>query len=132
MSSYMYTIGRSNRTISIKSQSNDFVIGFKNVLHARQTIYCMHPDVDIKLYRGIPYPQKFDITAYPSTLLYVRKMKGDFMDPMNDGGFHMNTIKEEEYVDILTKTDMGLLMPHSLVNEDDIEMVWSCHLIEMR
>ena len=124
MSVKVHTIGRGRSVISVRSGVKEYIVGFHNVVHARRTFYEMHPEVEIKLYRGDPRGAEIGrrdgacVIAYPTALAYIKKLRGEFFHPMNDGGFHLNTISHHEYAGILQKPNMGLLMPHSLVDED--------------
>ena len=48
----MYTICRGNKTVSVKSDNKDYIIGFNKILIAKSVQYNIHPEPKIILLRS--------------------------------------------------------------------------------
>jgi hypothetical protein len=132
--SNIYTLQQKDRTLSVLHKKRNFVIGFKNVITARKVHYYMHPEPKIILicndYIEKQVDDKVTIHIDAKSTLFIPKMRGAFLDPMNDGNFHMSQLKEEEFLRFPFLKNLGIIMPYDLVEESEDEFIFRSIVVD--
>lgn len=137
----MYTIKQSSKTLGFQHNNNHYIIGFDNVKLARKIQYSLHPYPEMKLLRGtnqIDLKNVMDKIGCENTslimdleaTLFLPKFKGSSNNPLNDGGYHLNVEKYEDFVAFPFTKMLGVVMPISLTYEDENEFVLLSNVIE--
>jgi hypothetical protein len=135
----VYTIQVKNKTISLYHLGAHYVVGFKNVNMVRKVHYSLNPQPNLLIVRdtnidlhdelevnGYDIPLKLDVNA----TLFIPKLKGCFMDPMNDTGFHISEYEENEFLKFPITKNIGIVLPYNLVEETDEEMMFKAYVID--
>jgi len=115
----MYLLNRGAKSIGFRKKNKSYVIGFTNVIFARQIQYNLHPEPEFDL---------LELSKYKGTL-FVPKHQGDPLHPMNDGGYHMSKIQRHEFYGLPNK-GLGIIVPYEIVSEDDNEYVLRSHVFD--
>ena len=131
-----YTIRRGNKTVSARLRSTDFVIGFRNPTFARNVMHNLHPEPHIVLLRDADndlgpelasaglLDADISLNLDVSATLFVPKAKGSSLDPMHDGGYHVHTYSEDDFLTFPLSKHIGTVMPYSLLDETEDEFVF--------
>ena len=137
--SNVYTLKIGNKTISVNHKQRHYVIGFKNVVHARKVHYSMHPEPKFTLIRdnNIDLSKSLSEEGYDLTLsldvnatLFIPKCKGSTLHPLNDAGVHMATSAEKEFLTYPVLKHIGVIMPYRLFDENDDEFIFTSYVID--
>ena len=62
--------------------------------------------------------------------LFIPKFKGDFMNPMNDAGFHMDSHSEEDFLMFPIHKNIGIVMPILLQDENEDEYIFKVMVMD--
>jgi hypothetical protein len=103
-------------------------MGFTKPVMARQVHYNLHPEPQFTLVRGDPIKHE-DIVFDTTSTLFVPKCKGDFLDPMNDAGFHLSQMKTDEFY-VLPAKGVGIIVPYNLIEDSPDEFMFKAHVID--
>ena len=129
----IHTIRRGNKTVSVRQSSGeDYVIGFRSPIYARNVLHNMHPEPRILLLRDanndlgpeLNLDEDLVLNLDVSATLYVPKFAGNPLDPMNDGGFHVHQYTEDEFLMFPFHKNLGTVMPYLLLDETADEFVF--------
>lgn len=115
----MFVINRGHKTIGFSRKEKSYVIGFQTATIARNVQYNLHPEPRFLLLED----ERFTGT------LFVPKLQGDYLDPMNDAGYHMSQHDRMEFYR-LPATGLGIVIPFDLVAEDAHEFVFRAHVFD--
>ena len=129
----IYTLQQKDRTLSILHKKRNYVIGFKNVIMARKVHYFMHPEPKLLLLCNDYLEKDVDnvkIHIDPKGTLFIPKMNGSFLDPMNDGNFHMAHHKEAEFLSFPFVKNLGIIMPYDLIEESEDEFIFRSVVVD--
>ena len=147
-----YLIKQKNQTVGLNeyhgNRIHQYVIGFKSSILARKVHYNMDPEPVLRLERkdrinitnevnsllaelnvsGVDNEVYIDVMS----MLYVPKMSnpGGIMDPMNDGGFHLQEEPLEDLYMMPFEKNIGMILPYDLLMEDKKQMVLACQVID--
>lgn len=125
--SKIYTIQRQHDILSI-SRKHQYFIGFKTPNLARKVQYSIHPEPELTLVRNENI-HKDEVYFDNSAILFIPKCIGSTLEPMNDGGFHMNKMNENEFYLLLSKR-YGIIIPYDLVAEDQDEFIFKSFVFD--
>jgi hypothetical protein len=88
--------------------------------------YTIHPQPEIQIIRGPP-TQSTDNLA----MLFISKhTQGSPLDPMNDGGFHLAELKYEEFLQIPSKNNLGIILSYAIADDSLEEMAFNSIIID--
>lgn len=135
----IYTINLKNKTISAFHQERHYVIGFSKISMARKVHYSLHPEPNLLILRdtnidlrddlakmGYEAPLKLDVNA----TIFIPKLQGAFLDPMNDTGYHIEDMPEKDFLELPVKKNLGIVMPYKLTHECQEELVFKAYVID--
>ena len=135
----IYTICRGNKTVSVQYKQLHYVIGFKKTIEVRNVMYNMHPEPKFDLIRnadldlsekvsefGFDYNLNIDVGA----TLFIPKCSGNILDPMNDGGFHMDQHTEDSFLMFPLVKNLGVILPMTLQEENKDEFIYKVLVID--
>ena len=136
----VYTICRGNKTISIVHRNQNYVIGFRKPLEVRRVLYSMHPEPKFDLVRDHDISLDGDLENVGifgmslnidvSATLFIPKCKGSILEPMNDGGFHVDNHSEESFLMFPIEKNLGIIMPYLLFHENDDEFLFKAAVLD--
>jgi hypothetical protein len=129
----MYTICRGNKTVSVKSDNKDYIIGFNKILIAKSVQYNIHPEPKIILLRSnIQKIKKEDLSLSidNDATLFIEKHNGCALNPINDGGYHINTTKIHEFMLYPYSKNIGVVLPYDLIDENENEFIFKSFVID--
>lgn len=131
----MYTICRGSKTVSVNSNNINYVIGFKSLSYVKKVQYNIHPEPKIILLKSNTQIVKneglaIDITIDNEATLFIEKHLGDALDPLNDGGFHINTSKIDDFVLYPYSKNIGIILPFDLLDETENEFIFKSIVID--
>lgn len=127
-SSFMYTLKQGNKTIGFYSKDRPYVIGFKKLVHARSVHYAMHPEPKFQMVKSDDVMIKEGIEVFLGSTIFIPKCAGSSLEPINDGGFHLHTMKSEEFYGMPFK-GVGVVLAYELLDEDINEFTFRAHII---
>ncbi len=147
-----FLIKHKNKTLGLTeyhaNRLHQYVIGFKSPILARKIHYNMDPEPILRLERNdrINITQEINILLNGlgiadvdnevyidvMSMLYIPKMAnaGSILDPMNDGGFHLEEENLEDLYMMPFEKNIGMILPYDLVMEDQKQMVLACQVID--
>jgi hypothetical protein len=135
--SKVYTLQQKDRTLSVVHKKRNYVIGFKNVTTARKVHYFINPEPKLLLIcneyiekQVEMHNQNITIHIDPKATLFIPKMRGSFLDPMNDANFHMSHHKEDEFLRFPFEKNLGIIMPYELFEESDDEFIFKAVVVD--
>lgn len=126
----------------------NYVIAFDNKTNARSVHYCIHPNPVFRLERGSEIDISTDVnrlllTSGVNTVsetitidvlakLYIPKMQhpGGMHNPLNDGGFHLEELLQEDVYMYPFEKNIGVIIPHGIDWETSSQMVFHSQVIE--
>jgi hypothetical protein len=126
----------------------NYVIAFDNKTIARSVHYCIHPNPSFRLERGSGIDISTDvnrllldsgvhtvsetITIDVLAQLYIPKMQhpGGMHNPLNDGGFHLEELLQEDVYMYPFEKNIGVIIPHAINWESGSQMVFFSQVIE--
>jgi hypothetical protein len=126
----------------------NYVIAFDNKTTARSVHYCIHPTPTFRLERGSEIDISTDVNRVLLTCgintvsekitldvlakIYIPKMQhsGGMHNPLNDGGFHLEELLQEDVLMYPFEKNLGVVIPHSIDWEDATQMVFHSQVIE--
>lgn len=129
----MYTICRGNKTVSVKTDNKDYIIGFKNAYIARKVQYNMHPEPKIILLKSNTMSiEKENINIYidNDASLFIQKLQGDYYNPINDGGYHMKNENLDNFMLFPFTNSIGIIIPYNLIDETNDEYIFKCIVLD--
>jgi hypothetical protein len=150
----MYTISRSGvalgvrvlrgpatSTLSNASQYTDYVVAFRNVVHARHVQYNLHPEPVMVLLRDpgrdITRRHATDTKMVMNVTAVVHFPRMDTsrypgLHAMNDGGFNMDVVDESDILTVpFNYTDTGIILPSHIMSDDGVTSIaMHCHVID--
>lgn len=131
----VYTLQRGNKTVGIHASSKPLVIGFVKLNHVKAVHYNMHPDPEtrIQVIKNVSEATYMldgtQMKIIPESTLFIPKCTGDSMHPMNDGGFHLNTMKDTDFYALPLTHNVGIIVPYELVDEDEHEFMFRVNIM---
>jgi len=138
--SKVYTIKRGYQTLSVIHRSSHYVLGFRKAILARRVIHNLHPEPKFTIIRDDSIdlgPKLVDAGFHDIVLnidvkatIFVPKLKGDPLDPMNDAGFHMSHHTEEEFIMFPITKNLGVIIPTELQEENDDEYMFKALVMD--
>ena len=139
--SKVFIIRRGNKTVSVPHRNNFYVIGFKNKMVARNVLHNLHPEPQLDIIRNENIDISKDIINNGYTMdtpfiidvdatLFMQKLKGDSMNPMNDGGYHLDQMQEFEFITLPIVRNLGVVMPINLIDETVEEFVFKSIVLD--
>jgi hypothetical protein len=138
--SRVFTINRGSKTVGFYDTKSPYIIGFRYSRIARNVMHNLHPEPLFTLVRGIEAPSRLsvsDIKKHPVELsidsnatLFIPKYEGSSSDPMNDGGFHMETLAIDDFVAYPVTKAVGVILPYVLIEENQEEFIYRSHVIQ--
>jgi len=131
----IFSINRGYKTFGLTSSKRHYVIGFKNALTARKIMHSLQPEAIPTLLRNEPellsYAEEgLALTIDSSATLFIPKFKGAGDDPMNDGGYHINTVEYSDFLMYPVTKNLGVIVPYVLIDESDDEFTYRSHVID--
>lgn len=129
----MYLLKRGSKTLSMKYNDRHYIVGFKTVLMARKVHYSMHPEPKLVMVRddnvthGIT---NININLDVNATLFIPKCKGNVLDPMNDGSFHLSKVSYDNFLLYPFANNIGIIMPYNLEDENEFEFMFKAHVID--
>lgn len=129
----MYTICRGNKIISVRSNNKDYIIGFNKVIIAKKIQYNIHPEPKIILLRSnIQKIKEGDLTLSidNDATLFIEKHNGCALNPMNDGGYHINTVNINEFMLYPYSKNIGVVLPFNLIDESECEFIFKSIVVD--
>lgn len=135
----IHTLQQRNKTVSVVHYDRHYVIGFRNPYLLRKVHYSMHPEPKLILLRDndTVFQKEFEENGYDISLtmdfnatLFIPKCAGSTLHPMNDGGYHMNSYKESDFLAFPIRKRLGIIMPYKLEDEDDKEFMFKVCVID--
>jgi hypothetical protein len=124
----IYTIKQKNKTIGLRHNDRSYIIGFSKLIVARNVHYKMSPEPNFILIKNNTIIHDEIIFDNKSTL-FIPKCSGSILDPMNDGGFHLSQMKKEDFY-ILPKQGVGIILPYTMEEENDLEFMFKVHVFD--
>ena len=131
-----YTLKSGNKTLGINDNDVHYIVGFRNVYHARRVQYNMHPTPKISLVRrGKPLKRNDphdDIVIDTEAKLFIPKqeLNGGPHHPLNDGGWHLDTTDYDKLLMVPFKHRVGLIVVTDIVNEIPVDIEADCFIVE--
>jgi hypothetical protein len=136
-----YTLKQGNKTLGLNCAVKDvhYIVGFRNVTHARYVQYTMHPSPKLVLKRGfyLDRVQSVDddnqnVVLDHEASLYIPKAEhtGGPHNPLNDGGWHLNVTQLNDLISIPVKNHVGLLLVSDTKSDTRTDIELSCCIIE--
>lgn len=152
----VYSIKQGNNHISIDDNcATSYIIGFTKSNMARHVMHTMHPMPSNRLIRSEQVDITRDINNGLKTIginntylvqdlkldtnarLLFQKYKGDcnqgmnpFNNPLADGGFHLDSIKSEDFLSYPFSHNLGIIIPLENINETDEHTMYSCMVVD--
>lgn len=123
----MYTLKLGNKTMSLSHKNKFYVIGFKNALQARKVQYSIHPDFKFILLRDTDKVNK-ELIYDDNATLFIPKCFGNTLLPENDVGLHLQ--EEKDFLSFPVTKQLGIIVAHTLIDEDKNEFVYKSLLFE--
>lgn len=124
----IYILQQKNKSLSLLHNEKHYVIGFKNVIHARSVHYNLHPEPKIKI---LNEDDRREFTYISGDVrLQIPKCRGDFLAPMNDGNFHMKEYPNEEFIKWPFHKQLGVLLPYFLEDESHEHFIFRTIMID--
>ena len=133
----MYTINQKHVPMRVAYGSRKYLVGFSNLTFARKVLYSLHPDMsrirllpnDPRIVRSEPLETTICIDAVATIFLPKHEHPGGHMHPLNDASNHLATVSEHVFFNAMYKPLSGIVVPYVLVDEDENEFVFTCHVI---
>lgn len=146
LASHFYIIRQGIKNYGVRTPDHSYVIGFKNVIHARHVYYNMHPEMEPSVVRnktmnigsevqqglvefGI-YKQRSNILIDINSKLVFKKANRSNHASMNDGGFHLFTMPAEEFISLPMSKQVGIIIPSDFDEDNDDEIVMLADIVE--
>lgn len=137
----IYILQQKNKSLSLLHNEKHYVIGFKNVIHARSVHYNLHPEPKMKiLNEKVAKPSASANThTYISgdVRLQIPKCRGSIHEPMNDGNFQrlssaspMKEYPNEEFIKWPFHKQLGVLLPYFLEDESHEHFIFRTIMID--
>ena len=133
-SAKVYVLRRGCKTVAVRHRGAHYVLGFRKAAEARRVLHNMHPEPEFTLLRdadrdigpdlGRAGFVDISLSIDVSATLFIPKLRGDPLDPMNDGGFHIHQHPEDAFLLFPVSNDIGTVVPYSLLDETDEEFVY--------
>ena len=130
----VYVVRRAGDTLSVRHRGTQYVIGFRRAVEARRVLHNIHPEPEFTLLRDVDRdlgPEltragfaDLSISIDVSATLFIPKLRGDALHPMNDGGFHLHQFPEDDFFMFPLSNNIGTVVPYSLVDETEDEFVF--------
>lgn len=134
----IYMLRQGNKTLSVNQRGRPFVVGFQTATTARKVHYSLHPEPVLLLLRDedhdscVSVDECRGLTVSPAATLFVPKCQGSTLLPMNDGGFHLHSCPEPEFMALPYTHGMGIVVAYKLEDEIDDEFVFKAYAVEPR
>jgi hypothetical protein len=135
----IFTIKQGNKTLSLPHRNSNYVIGFKTAITARKVYYSLDPNPKFTLVRDqdIFLSEELNEKGYDINLsidvgatLFIPKCKGSILEPLNDGGYHLNQIPEKEFISYPLDNRLGIIMPYELIEESIEEFIFKACVVD--
>lgn len=137
--SNIYTLQKGNKHICVYHKKHDYVIGFKNITHARKVNYAIHinptplllRDTNIDLHQDL-YDEGYDLhlTLDVNSTLFIPKNHTSTIDPIYDGGICMYGHKDSDFLKLPIENKQGIVIPYKLIDETDEEFMFKSYVID--
>lgn len=128
----VYTVQRGSKSVGFYSGGRPYVIGFSKLTYAKAVQYNMHPEPmdNFQLIPGIQVnSDDCDLCMFPESTLFIPKLKGDALHPMNDAGFHLKTMNEVNFYTMPILNNVGIILPYKLIEEDECEFTFKANVV---
>lgn len=135
----MYTIKSGNKTIGINLYDKNYVIGYNSAILARKVQYNINPEPKIILFKNDNLNINKKIKQNNSDInidinintLYIPKYdKNKINIPINNEGFHLHTIKSDDFMLYPFSKNIGIIIPFKLIEENNNEFIFNAHVID--
>lgn len=138
---HIYTLNRGSKTLGLTHRNQNYIIGFQSPSLARKIHYNMHPEprlsiingdeinITNKIYDNLPIDLPCNFYLDSKATLVIPKLKGDFLHPLNDGCFHLNNVKMEDFYMFPYKYNLGIILPRNLEYEDTGIFLFQCTVL---
>jgi len=136
----IYTICQGNKTVSVPHRKNHYVLGFKKPTEVRMVMHNLHPEPKFDIVRNSSINLSNDLNSAGfydieinmdvGATLFIPKLKGDSLDPLNDGGFHISNHTEEEFLMFPIQKNLGIIIPFYLQEENDDEYIYKVMVMD--
>lgn len=136
----VYTLKRGSKTVSLVHKSVHYVIGFNKTTLARKVMYNLHPEPEFTLVRdnGISLGPDLlkagfvdlELNIDVGATLFIPKCKGDILHPLNDGGYHLSYVAEDDFLMYPVSKNLGIVMPTEIFDEDNDEYVFKAFVMD--
>jgi len=146
LNSQVFVVRRGNQSVGLSLDGKSYVIGFKSPINARHVMYNMKPVPEIKFMRNGRENVSKDIAAglhdmgiiktMPDVYidvnakLIVSKCKHNTMDPMYDGGFHLETVDSSDFMAHPFEKHIGIILANDIYEEDSNHIIMNADLVE--
>lgn len=112
------------------------MLGFRNVFYARTVLHNLHPEPRMLLLRDVDndigpplisagyLDAELCLNLDVSATLFIPKLQGNPLHPLNDGCFHIHQYSENEFLTFPLSKNLGTVMPYMLVEENNDEFMF--------
>lgn len=109
----IHTLNLNNKIVAVRKQPGWYVIGFKSIYTARHVHYNLPPDPYMYLSREFR----------TLTIEKLGKDRMGIMDPVQDVGYHLNSVPFKTFAVLPFEKQLGLIIIHGDPDdEEDTEM----------
>jgi hypothetical protein len=135
----VYTLKQGSKTVGFYSNGTPYVIGFRNIIHARKVHYDMKPEPRFQMMMSDDVTIKDDVSIHFASTIFIPKhsmlrhhdsgsTRPLLDDPMKDVGLHLHIQKAIEFYR-LPQQGVGIIMPYELLDEDTNEFTFRAHIL---
>lgn len=131
-----YTLQQGNKTVGFNYKNEHFIIGFQKAVLARKVHYNMDPNPKFQILPDDPQRfyktslgKTYEITMDTKCTLFIPKFNGSFLDPLNDGCYHLNSTKERDFYTYPFNKNLGIILPYNLIDETPDEFIFKSYMI---
>lgn len=137
MQTQVFTLRQGNKTVGFYNSQKPYIIGFRHSKVARNIMHALHPTPEFTLLRDNPVSLTVPEMVPPTTLtidssatLFIPKFSGSSTDPLNDGGFFVETCAYDDFIVYPMTKNVGVILPYVLIDENKNEFTYRAHVIE--
>ncbi len=146
----VYTLKQSSKTVGFYSNDTPYVLGFRNLMHARKVQYDMKPEPRFQIMRSDDVTIRDDISIHFASTIFIpkhsmpsdcdsgstrplfpkvpKRKESSRHDPMKDVGLHLHILKAIEFYG-LPQQGVGIIVPYELLDEDTSEFTFRAHIL---
>ena len=126
----MFVLKNNSKTVGMIHKERSYVVGFKKALVCRNVLHSLHPDPKFTLIRGELLYEKGIFFDTDSTL-FIPKFQGKISNPLNDGGYHLDSMTDEYFYNMPFLKGVGIICPYLLLDEDSNEFIFKSHVVDI-